>query len=267
MDTRLRPGWIDKPSGEKSFVKKQGWGMSPESNLERFKTGPRGEGLGGIDPARLAIADRLAADRQQSRTQQAGPAPRGLSALEKMRGKGAITDVMRRSLAADEAGGRPKLYDPDYPNPLPTHNFMMFGSVAMLQDLVPAFFDLIGIGWIVNYLMLPFTWTAYWWLIVRNAPKPLKGGSLFNPLEWGVLMKPSVLISMAGLVPILGELLPEWTVISVMAYVLVKRYVAGKGPLYSPTGTKFFQGKNVGMLSKAPRARRGPAQLAQSQKK
>ncbi len=71
--------------------------------------------------------------------------------------------------------------------------------------------DFILVGWIANYVMLPFTWFVYWYLIIRRVSPKLK------KKFW----KRSALLSSVGLVPVAGEFFPEWIFTAIVAYLMV----------------------------------------------
>ncbi len=108
--------------------------------------------------------------------------------------------------------------DKDYPIPISTFAFLGFFVVAIIEDGIPAVFDLIlGVGWVFGYMLLPFTWAIYWYLIIRRAPKSLKRKFVMR----------TALVTAAGLIPYIGEILPEWIATAVGAYIYIKRYEAG----------------------------------------
>lgn len=128
--------------------------------------------------------------------------------------------------------------DKDYPNPIGIFGFLGFGVIASIQDGVPAVFDLtLGIGWIFGYILLPFTWFFYWYIIIRRAPKSLQRKFIMR----------TALVTAAGLIPYIGEILPEWIATAIGAYIYIKRYEAGGVGLeeVSTTTKKLAQGSSA----------------------
>ncbi len=109
--------------------------------------------------------------------------------------------------------------DPDYPYPISNRRYAAWSAIALAQDLFPLLFDAVGIGWIIGYMMLPFTWAMYIYLIIRFVPKPLFWKFIFR----------SALTSALGIIPGLGELLPEWAGVAVGGYIMIKEYELGLG--------------------------------------
>lgn len=104
--------------------------------------------------------------------------------------------------------------DPDYPYPISLRSFIAFGFIAVCQDLLQLGLDLLGVGWLIGYLTLPLVWVAYWYIIIRWAPKPVKRK----------LWQRSALMSGVEIIPVVGDIIPGWTATAVGAYVLVVRY-------------------------------------------
>ena len=140
--------------------------------------------------------------------------------------------------AGELSGKDKKDKNKDYPNPITTLGFLGFGVVALIQDGVPAVFDLmLGIGWVFGYLLLPFTWGMYWYLIIRRAPKSLQRKFVMR----------TALVTAAGLIPYLGEILPEWIATAIGAYIYIKRYESGGASIedISSTTKNLAQGKSA----------------------
>lgn len=135
--------------------------------------------------------------------------------------------------------------DPNYPNPIGLRTFIAFGFFALAQDGLPLVFDLIGIGWLVAWVLFPITWSAYIYLIIRRAPKHLKR----------TMLERSAMAAGIGLIPVVGEVLPEWTTTAILVYVVIRRYERQKS--YEGAGqasrskTSAGAGKAVGALLKA----------------
>jgi len=102
----------------------------------------------------------------------------------------------------------------DYPNPINLRKFIAFAGIAVSQDLTPLVLDILGIGWIVEYIHLPFTWIAYWYLIIRRAPRSMK------KKFW----QRTLLITCVGWIPVVGQIIPEWTATAIGAYVVISLY-------------------------------------------
>lgn len=98
--------------------------------------------------------------------------------------------------------------------------FLIFMVVGICQDLIPAIFDLVlAIGWLINYVMLPLTWFLYWYLIIRWVPKALKRKYWLR----------TALVTSVGLIPVMGEILPEWTATAIGAMIVYYRYKSTGG--------------------------------------
>lgn len=102
----------------------------------------------------------------------------------------------------------------DYPNPINLRAFIVFGGIALSQDLTPLISDILGIGWIVEYIHLPITWIAYWYLIIRRAPRSMK------KKFW----QRTILVTCIGWIPVVGQFIPEWTATAIGAYVVISMY-------------------------------------------
>lgn len=102
----------------------------------------------------------------------------------------------------------------DYPNPINLRAFIVFGGIALSQDLTPLLSDLLAIGWIVEYIHLPITWIAYWYLIIRRAPRSMK------KKFW----QRTILVTCIGWIPVVGQFIPEWTATAIGAYIVIARY-------------------------------------------
>lgn len=146
---------------------------------------------------------------------QAGVAAPDPAAKQRVR-----ADQIRRVSRGRRENGREEETpaDPDYPNPIGLRSFIAFGFIAVCQDFLPLILDLIGIGWLIGWMMFPFTWIAYLYLIIRHAPKPLKKKFLQR----------TAMASGVGLIPVVGEFMPEWTVTAILVYVFTRRYQQAK---------------------------------------
>lgn len=102
----------------------------------------------------------------------------------------------------------------DYPNPINLRGFIVFGGIALSQDLTPLVSDILAIGWIVEYIHLPITWIAYWYLIIRRAPRSMK------KKFW----QRTILVTCIGWIPVVGQFIPEWTATAIGAYLVIARY-------------------------------------------
>ncbi len=143
-----------------------------------------------------ATADQLNADRALAR----GKKPPSEKKLAKEKKKQDKLDALSM--------------DKDYPNPINLRKFVAFAGIAVSQDATPLVFDLLAIGWIVEYLHLPITWIAYWYLIIRRAPKSMK------KKFW----QRTLLITCVGWIPVVGQFIPEWTATAIGAYVVISMY-------------------------------------------
>lgn len=232
---------------------------------------------GGFDPQQTA--SQLDAARNRARLQQqvsqpplnvpqpgaaqpsgaqdsASPSQNGLTpagsarALRSTPGAGRGSGAAQRRLAASsrQQSRRDRTTepeDPNYPNPIGLRTFIAFGFFALAQDGLPLVFDLIGIGWLVAWVLFPITWSAYIYLIIRRAPKHLKR----------TMLERSAMAAGIGLIPVVGEVLPEWTTTAMLVYVVIRRYERQKW--YESAGqasrskTSAGAGKAVGALLKA----------------
>lgn len=105
-------------------------------------------------------------------------------------------------------------------NPIGTPTYLAFLGVAIVQDGLPALFDLaLGVGWVIGYMLLPFTWACYLYLIVRRVPASLRRKFIFR----------TALLSAAALIPYVGEIMPEWIATTAGSWLLLRRYEAGIG--------------------------------------
>jgi len=119
---------------------------------------------------------------------------------------------------AKKAEGGSKERDQYLKNPITLRTHFAFLIMAMIQDFVPALFDVVfGIGWLIGYVILPLTWGLYLYLIVRRAPRSLRRKFIMR----------TALISSVALIPYLGELLPEWMATSAGSWLYLRRYEAG----------------------------------------
>ncbi len=183
---------------------------------------------------------------------QTGGAP--LSGLEQQAVAGRlqaerIREQRRRQMAGDDKKNRAQKQktgksNSDYPYPISFRKFVGFGFVALGQDLLPLIFDLLGIGWIIEYCLLPLTWGAYWYLIVRWTPRSLR------KKFW----QRTILITAVGWIPVVGQFIPEWTATAIGAYMVISMYerrhanlAAGKKRNGSPEKTAL-----AGKASAAP---------------
>ncbi len=104
--------------------------------------------------------------------------------------------------------------DKDYSNPITLRGFIAFAGIAVSQDALPLLFDILAIGWIIEYIHLPFTWIAYWYLIIRRAPRSMR------KKFW----QRTLLITCVGWIPVVGQFIPEWTATAIGAYVVISMY-------------------------------------------
>lgn len=160
-----------------------------------------------------------------------------------------IREQRRRQMAGDDKKNRAQKQktgksNSDYPYPISFRKFVAFGFVALVQDLLPLIFDLLGIGWIIEYALLPLTWSAYWYLIVRWSPRSLR------KKFW----QRTILITAVGWIPVVGQFIPEWTATAIGAYMVISMYerrhanlAAGKKRNGSPEKTAL-----AGKASAAP---------------
>ncbi|MBI4121807.1 MAG: hypothetical protein HY461_00590 [Parcubacteria group bacterium] len=171
-------------------------------------------------------ADGASAQAQQrmAQTLQAAQQGRQPTAFEQQAIAGKlqadrIRDARARQIQAEQKKGqkgkeKTGQETPDYPNPIKLGAFIGFGFVAMMQDLLPLIFDLLAIGWIIEYCLLPITWSAYWYFIVRQAPRSLK------KKFW----QRTILVTAVGWIPFVGQFIPEWTATAIGAYVVIAIY-------------------------------------------
>lgn len=142
--------------------------------------------------------------------------------------------------------------DKDYPYPISTFRFMGFCFMAFSMDFVTLIFDLLDIGWLISYLLALPMWFAYWYLILRRAPKPLVGSPLTG--KPGPLWKRSFLMLVIEYIPVIGELWIGWSITSVFAWAAVKWYERGRGSLWKLTeqaAGKAGEGKKAGSRASA----------------
>ncbi len=150
------------------------------------------------------VADRL---NQQRSLARAGNKPR--TAQERAKAIKKIRSDRKKQEKLDALSE-----DKDYPNPITLRVFQAFAFIAVCQDGVPLICDLVGIGWIVEYCLLPITWFFYWYLIIRQAPKSMK------KKFW----QRTLLITCVGWIPVVGQFIPEWTATALGAYIVIAMY-------------------------------------------
>lgn len=177
-----------------------------------------------------ATANQLNAQRNQAR---AGNAPRTAQQRAKAIQKARKAREQQEKLDALSQ-------DQDYPNPITLRVFEAFGVIAVCQDGIPLLCDLIGIGWIVEYCLLPITWFFYWYLIIRQAPKSMK------KKFW----QRTLLITCVGWIPVVGQFIPEWTATALGAYIVIAMYQRRKA--YEAAGKASEKSRGGG--AKAPSA-------------
>jgi len=132
--------------------------------------------------------------------------------------------------------------DKDYPNPVNLRKFIAFAGIAASQDATPLMFDIIAIGWIIEYIHLPVTWIAYWYLIIRRAPKSMK------KRFW----QRTLLITCVGWIPVVGQFIPEWTATAIGAYIVISMYERRKA--YESAGKASQANKGSEAKTPAPAA-------------
>lgn len=162
------------------------------------------------DPLQTELDGARNRARQQQREneaaspKQASPAPR---------------EQDRRSFFSRTKKSQWQIADPNYPIRITTLRWIAFGFIAIGQDLLQLILDLLGVGWIAGYITLPFVWAAYWYIIIRFAPKPVR------PKLW----RRSAIMSGIEVIPVVGEFTPGWTITFLSAWYLVRLYETGKG--------------------------------------
>jgi hypothetical protein len=218
------------------------------------------------------IAAQLARDRNQARARQSGPMPslgRPLTPFAPSRSTepgGALgndngsvdTSEGQQNAFSRLQGDRQRMrrarqlrtdkkqkavpVNSDYPNPISFRKFVAFGIIAVMQDGLPLLFDLLGIGWIIEYCLLPITWVAYWYLIIRWTPKSLR------KKFW----QRTIMITAVGWIPVVGQFVPEWIATAIGAYIVIALYERGHANL--ATGQKSLESRGQGkkIASKVP---------------
>lgn len=163
------------------------------------------------------IAQQLQGERNLARRRESGPDALG-DVRQGPPNRGGKARAGAKGGAPKSPEGAPR-QDKNYPQPISTMKFMGFILVAMGQDALQLGLDLIGIGWLAGYVTMPLVIGLYIYFIVRNAPRTMRSKLIMR----------SGLFTSFEIVPVVGEIVPGWTGVAIMAYRMIKRYESGKG--------------------------------------